>query len=74
MPRLAFAGTKDNITYGPQWDDAYVAIGDGLAANRDELVKRGWTVELLPDADHISAMQSAQVLPVLRPWLVAALA
>ena len=74
LPRLAFAGTKDNITYGPQWDGAYVAIGDGLAANRDELVKRGWTVELLPDADHISAMQSAQVLPVLRPWLVAALA
>jgi len=48
-----------------------VALADGW---HEQIVKRGWTVELLPDADHISAMQSAQVLPVLRPWLVAALA
>ena len=73
-PRLAFAGANDNITYGPQWDDAYVAIGDGLAANRDELIKLGWTVEILPDHDHISAMQAAQVLPVLAPWLSVAIA
>jgi pimeloyl-ACP methyl ester carboxylesterase len=69
VPRLAFAGENDNITYGPQWDNAYVAIADGLRTNRDELTQRGWTVELIPDADHIGAMQAASVLPLLTPWL-----
>jgi pimeloyl-ACP methyl ester carboxylesterase len=69
VPRLAFAGENDNITYGPQWDDAYVGIGDGLIANRDELTRLGWTVQIIPDADHISAMQAAVVLDVLTPWL-----
>ncbi|WP_117213749.1 alpha/beta fold hydrolase [Allorhizocola rhizosphaerae] len=69
VPRLAFAGANDNITYGPQWGNAYVAIADGLKAHRDELIERGWTVELIPDADHMSAMQAAAVLPILTPWL-----
>jgi pimeloyl-ACP methyl ester carboxylesterase len=72
VPRLAFAGTKDNIAYGPQWDSAYVPIGESLERHRDELRERGWTVELVPDADHIVAMQAATVLPILVPWLTTA--
>ncbi len=70
VPRLAFAGSDDNIAYGPQWDDAKVPIAEGLRANRDELVERGWTVELVPGPDHMSAMQAPVVLPILRAWLV----
>jgi pimeloyl-ACP methyl ester carboxylesterase len=69
IPRLAFAGADDNITYGPKWDNAYVPIADGLREHRDELVERGWTVQLIPGADHMSAMQARNVLPILIPWL-----
>lgn len=69
IPRLAFAGAKDNITYGPKWDNAYVAIAEPLQRHRDELTTRGWTVELIPDTEHISAMQAGKVLPILIPWL-----
>lgn len=71
VPRLAFAGENDNIQYGSRWDDAYVGLADGLRQNRDELVERGWTVEIVPGADHISAMQARTVLPILVPWLAA---
>jgi len=69
VPRLAFAGANDNITYGPRWDNAYVAIADALRRHRDELTQLGWTVELIPDADHMSAMHAVKVLPILTPWL-----
>jgi pimeloyl-ACP methyl ester carboxylesterase len=69
IPRLAFAGANDNITYGPKWDSAYVAVADAVRKHRDELTRRGWTVELIPDTDHMSAMQANQVLPILTPWL-----
>lgn len=69
IPRLAFGGANDNITYGPKWDNAYVAVADALRGNRDELVKRGWTVELIPDTDHMSAMHATTVLPIVTPWL-----
>jgi len=69
VPRLAFAGANDNITYGAAWDDAYVAIAEPLIRNRDELTRRGWTVQLVPDTDHMSAMQAATVLAILIPWL-----
>jgi len=71
IPRLAFAGGNDTIIYGPKWDNASVVIGDALVTNRDELIARGWTVELIPDADHLGAMQAAAVLPILIPWLSA---
>lgn len=71
IPRLAFAGANDNISYGPKWDDAYVGIADGLRENRVELIERGWTVELIADGDHMSAMQAGTVLPILTPWLKA---
>lgn len=69
IPRLVFAGAKDNITYGPKWDDAYVPIAERVEDHRAELIGRGWRVELIPDADHMSAMQVRNVLPILRPWL-----
>ncbi|MEV4538631.1 alpha/beta fold hydrolase [Asanoa sp. NPDC049518] len=69
LPRLAFAGTDDNITYGPKWNDAYVAIGEPLGRHREELETNGWTVELIPGADHLSAMRPETVLPILTPWL-----
>lgn len=71
LPRLAFAGANDNIRYGPQWDNAYVAIAEPLERHRAELVRRGWTVEIIPDTDHLSAMRASNVLPVLAPWLKA---
>jgi pimeloyl-ACP methyl ester carboxylesterase len=69
LPRLAFAGVDDNITYGPKWDSAYVPIGESLSAYRDELNARGWRVELIPGADHMSAMRSATALAILVPFL-----
>jgi pimeloyl-ACP methyl ester carboxylesterase len=71
IPRLAFAGANDNIAYGPKWDSAYVAIGDSLTAHRDELTKLGWTVDIVPDTDHLGAMRASTVLPILMPWLAA---
>jgi hypothetical protein len=71
MPRLAFAGENDTIAYGPKWDNAVVAIAEPLRAHRDALAALGWTVELLPDADHMSGMHAARVLPILTPWLTA---
>ncbi|MFI5898183.1 alpha/beta fold hydrolase [Actinoplanes sp. NPDC051513] len=73
MPRLAFAGGKDTIAYGSQWDDLVVDIAGPLIANRDELTARGWTVQIVPGADHMAAMQSDRVLPILLPWLTAGL-
>ncbi|GIF63135.1 hypothetical protein Ais01nite_11700 [Asanoa ishikariensis] len=72
VPRLAFAGADDNITYGPKWDDAHVAIGEPLARHRAELEASGWTVEVIPGADHLSAMRPETVLPILAPWLAGA--
>lgn len=69
IPRLAFAGTDDTIVYGAKWDHARVEIGPPLAANKAELEKRGWTVEVIPGADHMTAMHSAVVGPILARWL-----
>jgi pimeloyl-ACP methyl ester carboxylesterase len=69
IPRLAFAGADDTIVYGAKWDHARVEIGPALAANKDELERQGWTVEVLEGKDHMSAMHAAVVLPILREWL-----
>ena len=71
IPRLAFAGEADRIEYGPSWGDTVVRIGEPLAADRDELEGAGWTVRVLPGLDHMGAMASAVVLPLLRDWLEA---
>jgi pimeloyl-ACP methyl ester carboxylesterase len=69
MPRLAFAGANDSITYGPKWDNARVEIAEALATHREELTRQGWAVELIDGTDHMSAMQSSVVLPLIIPWL-----
>lgn len=72
IPRLAFAGEKDTIVYGAGWDDAVVDMAGPLIANRAELIAQGWAVEIVPGADHMSAMRVERVLPILLPWLKAA--
>jgi pimeloyl-ACP methyl ester carboxylesterase len=69
IPRLAFAGADDTIVYGAKWDHARVEIGPALATNKADLEKRGWTVEVIPAADHMSAMHAAVVLPILTRWM-----
>ncbi|MBM2623140.1 alpha/beta fold hydrolase [Actinoplanes sp. LDG1-06] len=69
IPRLAFAGANDNIRYGEAWDNAYVALAEPLKTHESELTTYGWEVQVIPDADHMVAMQAAQVLPILIKWL-----
>ena len=49
-------------------------IAGPLVQRRAELEALGWQVQILDSLDHTQAMQAASVLPVLRPWLDAALA
>lgn len=69
LPRLAFAGSADNIVYGPRWGDVTVRIGGPLAAHERELIAAGWDVEVLPALDHLGAMRSDVVVPLLTAWL-----
>ncbi|MEU4240641.1 alpha/beta hydrolase [Actinoplanes sp. NPDC026619] len=73
IPRLAFAGERDTIVYGPKWGNAVVDLAGPLTTRRAELAARGWRVEVVPAADHMSAMQAAVVLPLLTGWLAAEL-
>ncbi|MPZ51921.1 MAG: alpha/beta hydrolase [Acidimicrobiia bacterium] len=70
-PRLCFAGSSDRIEYGPRWGNVVVDIAGPLLNNRSELEDAGWQVRILDGLDHVQAMQAANVLPVLRPWLEA---
>ena len=63
-PRLAFAGENDVVAYGPKWNNARVEIAEP-PTHAAELTERGWTVVLIPDTDHMSAMDATTVLPVL---------
>ncbi|QRP44412.1 alpha/beta fold hydrolase [Amycolatopsis sp. FDAARGOS 1241] len=72
-PRLCFAGTEDRIEYGERWGGVTVDIAGPLVRNREALEAGGWTVALLDGLDHLTAMPANAVLPVLRPWLEAAL-
>jgi pimeloyl-ACP methyl ester carboxylesterase len=65
IPRFAFAGADDVIEYPAKWDHARVDIGPALARNQEELERRGWSVQLIANADHMSAMHA----PVVREWL-----
>ncbi|WP_027927912.1 alpha/beta fold hydrolase [Amycolatopsis benzoatilytica] len=71
-PRMCFAGEKDRIVYAERWGGVTVDIAGPMVRERLELQARGWTVEVLPGLDHMGAMQAAVVLPVVRPWLEAA--
>ncbi|MEO3886529.1 alpha/beta hydrolase [Nonomuraea sp. B5E05] len=72
-PRLCFAGSADEIHYDERWGGTHVSIGGTLARHRAELEALGWDVQVLDGLDHMSAMHSATVLPILRPWLAGAL-
>ncbi|MFC0627835.1 alpha/beta fold hydrolase [Kribbella deserti] len=72
-PRLCVVGGNDNIDYGPRWNNAHVAIAEPVLANRQELERLGWQVEILADLDHMQAMQANTVLPAITAWLLAAL-
>ena len=69
LPRLAFAGSADQIVYGHRWGDVTVRIGEPLAAHELELIEAGWDVQILPALDHLGAMHSDVVVPLLQAWL-----
>ncbi|UKS29727.1 alpha/beta hydrolase [Paenibacillus sp. HWE-109] len=69
-PRLCFAGSSDKIHYGKRWGDQEVDIVGPLITRREEIEALGWDVSLLEGLDHTQAMQAANVLPILRPWLL----
>jgi hypothetical protein len=72
-PPLCFAGSADVIEYGERWGGVRVDIAGPLLHRRADLEAAGWDVQVLDGLDHTQAMQPAHVLPVLRPWLDAAL-
>jgi hypothetical protein len=69
VPGLAFAGAEDHIDYKPVWGGVRVAIGEPLARHQGALAEAGWHVRILPGLDHMGAMHSAVVLPILTDWL-----
>ncbi|MET1087783.1 MAG: alpha/beta hydrolase [Arthrobacter sp.] len=69
LARLAFAGSDDQIDYSKQWGGVRVSIGEPLARHRDALLAAGWDVQVLPGLDHLGAMHSSVVLPILVGWL-----
>jgi pimeloyl-ACP methyl ester carboxylesterase len=73
-PRLCFVGSADDIDYGQRWGGVHVSIAGPVAQQRAELEALGWQVQILDGLDHTQAMQAANVLGVLRPWLDVALA
>ena len=72
-PRLCFVGSADEITYDQRWGGLRVSMADPVVDRRAELEALGWEVRVLEGLDHTQAMQAAQVLPILRPWLTGAL-
>ncbi|GGT20615.1 alpha/beta fold hydrolase [Nonomuraea spiralis] len=68
-PRLCFAGSQDEIVYDERWGGTHVSIAGPLLRDRAAIEALGWDVEVLDGLDHTGAMQSANALPILRPWL-----
>ncbi|MFC4301925.1 alpha/beta fold hydrolase [Cohnella boryungensis] len=71
-PRLAFAGEKDTIVYGPNFGDVTVDIVGILQRSEVQLKCLGWDVRIVSgeNMDHTKAMQPATVLPLIKPWLI----
>ena len=69
LRRLAFAGADDRIDYAPRWGGVQVRIGDPLARHKETLIEDGWDIRILPGLDHLGAMNSLVVLPILAGWL-----
>ena len=61
-PRLCFAGSADEIQYGPKWGNVLVSIAGPIIAERAELKSLGWEVRVLDRLDHLQAMQQESVL------------
>jgi pimeloyl-ACP methyl ester carboxylesterase len=72
-PRLCFVGSADEITYDERWGGVTVSFAGPVIDRRAELEALGWEVRVLEGLDHTQAMQAAQVLPILRPWLTRSL-
>lgn len=68
-PRLCFVGSADVFEYGERWNNIVVEIAQPIIERRQELERLGWDVRVLDGLDHTQAMQAANVLPVIRPWL-----
>jgi pimeloyl-ACP methyl ester carboxylesterase len=71
--RLCLVGSADEITYDERWGGVRVSMADPVLDRRTELEALGWRVHVLEGLDHTQAMQAAQVLPILRPWLLSTL-
>jgi pimeloyl-ACP methyl ester carboxylesterase len=69
-PRLCFVGSADVTTYDERWGGVQVDMAGPVLRRRAELEALGWQVRVLQGLDHMNAMQAANVLPVLRPWLL----
>jgi hypothetical protein len=72
-PRLCFVGSADEIDYDERWGGVKLSLAAPVIDRRGELEALGWQVHVLDGLDHMQAMQAGNVLPVLRPWLVATL-
>lgn len=68
-PRLCFVGSNDIQEYSEKWGGVTVDMATPLVKKADELQRYGWDVRVLEGLDHISAMQPANVLPVIKTWL-----
>lgn len=73
LPRLCVVGSEDRTVYSERWGGVTVDIAGPVVRHADELRAGGWDVEILGGLDHLTAMQPANVLPVLRPWLTSVL-
>ena len=73
FPRLCIVGSADEIAYDQRWGGVTVSMADPVIRHRAELEALGWEVRVLEGLDHMQAMQAAQVLPILRPWLASSL-
>lgn len=69
-PRLCFVGSNDKQEYSEKWGGVTVDMATPLIKKADELKRYGWDVQVLDGLDHISGMQPANALPIIRPWLV----
>lgn len=72
IPRLAFTGEEDTIVYGERFGNVTVDMAGLMKKNRTSLEMLGWNIEILQGKgmDHTKAMQSATVLPLIKPWLM----
>lgn len=69
-PRLCFVGSADEIEYDKNWGDVLVSLAGPIMRRQAELEKLGWDVRVLEGLDHMQAMQAAQVVLLIRPWLI----